>query len=203
MEEKKELDKNIAVERTFVMIKPDGVQRGLIGEVIARFEKRGLKVIGLKMIKPSLEHLNDHYPKDEEWIERLGGKGFTVFEEYGFDPIDVMGTSDKKEAGKMVREWLMNYMTEAPVIAMVVEGIHAVDMVRKIVGSTLPNKAEIGTIRGDYSVDSPASANLNKRAVKNLIHASEKADEAEQEIAHWFSEEEIYDYNRADHSAMF
>jgi nucleoside-diphosphate kinase len=203
MEEKKELDRNIAIERSFVMIKPDGVQRGLIGEVIARFEKRGLKVIGLKMVKPSLEHMDDHYPKDDQWLEKLGGKGFSVFEEYGFDPNDIMGTADKKEAGKLVREWLINYMTEAPVVAMVVEGIHSVDMVRKIVGSTLPNKAEIGTIRGDYSVDSPASANLNKRAVKNLIHASESVSESEREIGHWFSEEEIYEYNRADHSAMF
>lgn len=201
MEEK--LDKNIAIERTFVMVKPDGVQRGLIGEVIARFEKRGLKIIAMKMVKPSLEHISAHYPNDDEWIERLGGKGFAVFEEYGFDPMEIMGTSDKKEAGKMVREWLMNYMTEAPVIAMVAEGIHAIDMVRKIAGPTLPNKAEIGTIRGDYSIDSPASANLNKRAVKNIVHASENKQEAENEIGHWFSEEEIYDYVRADHSAMF
>ncbi len=203
MEERKELDRNMAIERTFVMVKPDGVQRGLIGEIIARFEKRGLKVVGLKMVKPTLEHLNDHYPKDEAWIERLGGKGFETYEKYGLDPVDVMGTGDKKEAGKMVREWLINYMTEAPVVAMVVEGIHAIDMVRKVTGPTLPNKAEIGTIRGDYSVDSPASANLNKRAVKNLIHASENKVEAEHEIGHWFAQEEIYDYTRADHSAMF
>ncbi|MCL5410708.1 MAG: nucleoside-diphosphate kinase [Patescibacteria group bacterium] len=203
MEERKELDRNMAIERTFVMVKPDGVQRGLIGEIIARFEKRGLKIVGLKMVKPTLEHVNDHYPKDEAWIERLGGKGFETYEKYGLDPIDVMGTSDKKEAGKMVREWLINYMTEAPVAAMVVEGIHAIDMVRKIAGPTLPSKAEIGTIRGDYSVDSPASANLNKRAVKNIVHASENKEEAEHEIGHWFSEEEIYEYNRADHVAMF
>lgn len=194
---------NLAIERTFVMVKPDGVQRGLIGEVIGRLEKRGLKIIAIKMEKPTLEHINDHYPKDEKWVERLGEKGFTVFEEYGVDPKEHMGTNDKKEAGTMVREWLVNYLTEAPVVAMVVEGIHAIDMVRKIAGPTLPSKAEIGTIRGDFSVDSPAAANLEGRAIKNIVHASENKEEAENEIKHWFSEDEIYDYNRSDHTVMF
>ncbi|MFA6963213.1 MAG: nucleoside-diphosphate kinase [Patescibacteria group bacterium] len=198
------MENRTAIERTFVMVKPDGVERGLIGEIVSRFEKRGLKVIALKMVKPTLEHINDHYPKDETWIARLGDKGFNVFKEYGLDPKEVMGTDNNLEAGKQVRQWLIDFMTEAPVVAMVIEGIHARDMIRKITGSTLPNKAEIGTIRGDYSVDSPAAANLNQRAVKNLVHASETAEEAENEIAHWFSEEEIYpDYVRADHSAMF
>ncbi|HOX41565.1 MAG TPA: nucleoside-diphosphate kinase [bacterium] len=195
---------NPAVERTFTMIKPDGVQRGLIGEIINRFEKRGLKVIALKMVKPSVEHIDNFYPKDEAWMARLGDKGFNVFNEYGFDPKDVMGTDNNLEAGKKVRQWLVDYIASAPVVPMVVEGIHARDMVRKIVGPTLPSKAEMGTIRGDYSVDSPASANLEKRAIKNLIHASETKEEAEAEIAHWFSADEIYDeYDRADHAAMF
>lgn len=198
-----EVDKNIALEKTFVMVKPDGVQRGIIGEIISRFEKRGLKIIAMKMVKPSIEHIDNHYPKDDEWLERLGGKGFSVYEQYGLDPKDVIGTHDKKEAGKIVRQWLVDYMTEAPVVAMVIEGIHAIDMVRKIVGSTLPVNAEIGTIRGDYSVDSPASANLNKRSVKNLIHASENKKEAEHEMGHWFSDEEVYEYDRVDHKAMF
>ena len=198
------MENRTAIERTFVMVKPDGVERGLIGEIIARFEKRGLKVLALKMVKPTLEHINDHYPKDDTWISRLGDKGFNVFKEYGLDPKEVMGTDNNLEAGKQVRQWLIDFMTEAPVVAMVIEGIHARDMIRKITGSTLPNKADIGTIRGDYSVDSPAAANLNQRAVKNLVHASETKEEAENEIAHWFSAEEIYsDYTRADHAAMF
>lgn len=196
--------KNPAYERTFAMVKPDGTQRGLVGEVISRIEKRGLKIIALKMVRPNLEHINDHYPKDETWIARLGQKGFTVFDELGIDPKEVMGTTDKLEAGKQVREWLVNYLVEAPMIAMVIEGVHAIDMVRKIAGSTLPSKAEIGTIRGDFSTDSPVAANLNKRAIKNIIHISENKEEAEHEIAHWFSEEEIHDdYERADHSTMF
>lgn len=195
--------KKIALERTFVMIKPDGTKRALIGEIISRFEKRGLKIVALKMIKPSLEHLNDHYPKDDEWIGRLGDKGFKVFKEFDLDPVEVMGTNDRLEAGKTVREWLITYMTEAPLVAMVIEGIHAVEMVRKIVGPTMPRDAGVGTIRGDFSVDSPAAANLNKRSIKNLIHASETAKEAEHEMAHWFSEEEIYEYERGDNAAMF
>lgn len=199
-----EMKKNPALDRTFVMVKPDGVQRGLIGEVVKRIEDRGLKIVAMKMVKPSLEHVDNHYPKDEAWIERLGHKGFTVFEEYGIDPKKEMGTDDKKEAGKMVRKWLVDYLVEAPVVAMIVEGVHAIDMIRKIAGNTLPSKAEIGTIRGDFSVDSPAAANLEQRAIKNILHASETKEEAEHEIAHWFSDEDIHgDYKRSAHTVMF
>lgn len=191
------------MERTLVLVKPDGVKRALIGTIISRFEQRSLKVVALKMIKPALDHVDNHYPKDEAWIKRLGQKGFKSFAEMGMNPKEAMGTNDEHEAGKMVREWLMDYMTEAPVIAMVVEGLHAVEMVRKIVGNTLPSKADIGTIRGDFSVDSSAAANVAKRAIKNLVHASETIDEAEHEIQHWFSEEEIYEYQRADESTMY
>jgi nucleoside-diphosphate kinase len=200
----KPVENRLAYERTFVMVKPDGTQRGLVGEIIGRFEKRGLKLLALKMVKPTFEHLDAHYPKDDAWMSRLGDKGFNCFAEYGIDPKEVMGTDNKLEAGKMVRQWLVDYMMDAPVVAMVIEGIHARDMVRKIVGSTLPSKAEIGTIRGDFSVDSPAAANLNKRSIKNLVHASETKEEAENEIKHWFSEQEICpDYDRVDHAAMF
>ncbi len=193
-----------AIERTLVMVKPDGVERGLIGEVIGRLEKRGLKIIALKIVKPSLEHIENHYPTDDTWIARLGDKGFNVFKEYNLDPKEIMGTDNNLEAGKKVREWLISYMTEAPVAAMVVEGIHAIDMARKIVGVTLPNKADIGTIRGDFSVDSPAAANLNQRAIRNIVHASENKEEAQNEIAHWLSQEEIYDeYDRVDQAGMF
>lgn len=193
-----------AVERTLVMVKPDGVERGLIGEIIDRFEKRGLKIVALKMIKPSIENIDEHYPKDDAWIARLGDKGFNVFKELGLDPKEIMGTDNNLEAGQAVRKWLIDFMTEAPVVAMIIEGFHAIEMVRKIAGPTLPSKAEIGTIRGDFSVDSPAAANVNKRAIRNILHASENKEEAKKEIAYWFSQEEIYDdYERADHRAMF
>ncbi|MEI7792280.1 MAG: nucleoside-diphosphate kinase [Candidatus Berkelbacteria bacterium] len=195
---------NPALERTFVMVKPDGVERGIIGQVISRIEQRGLKIIAMKMVKPTLEHIDKHYPTDEAWIARLGDKGFNVFKELGLDPMEVMGTDNNLEAGKMVRGWLVSYMVEAPVVAMVVEGFHARDMVRKIAGHTLPSKAEIGTVRGDFSVDSPAAANTQMRAIKNIMHASETVEEAKNEIAHWFAEEEIFDdYARSDHSAMY
>jgi nucleoside-diphosphate kinase len=195
---------NVVLERTFVMVKPDGVERGIIGQVITRFEQRGLKIIAMKMVQPTIEHIDNHYPKDDTWLARLGDKGFNVFKELGLDPKDVMGTDSNLEAGKMVRGWLVSYMTEAPVVAMVVEGFQARDMVRKIAGNTLPSKADIGTIRGDFSCDSPASANIEMRAIKNIIHASETVEEVKNEIAHWFSEEEIFaDYVRADHAAMY
>ncbi len=190
-------------ERSFVLVKPDGVQRCIVGEIIKRFEQRGLKIVALKMVKPSLEHLNDHYPKDDKWIERLGHKGFASFKEVGIDPEEAMGTKDKKEAGKMVRQWLMDYMTEAPIVAMIVEGVHSIDIVRKLVGPTYPKDAQVGTIRGDFSVDSAAAANPELRSVKNLIHASETSEEAEHEINHWFSDQEIYEWTRPDHSVMF
>jgi nucleoside-diphosphate kinase len=195
---------NVVMERTFVMVKPDGVQRGIIGQVITRLEQRGLKIIAMKMVKPTLEHIDKHYPTDEAWISRLGDKGFNVFKELGLDPKDVMGTDNNLEAGKMVRGWLVSYMIEAPVVAMVVEGFQARDMVRKIAGHTLPSKADIGTVRGDFSCDSPASANTEMRAIKNIMHASETVEEAKNEISHWFSEDEIFDdYARSDHSAMY
>lgn len=190
-------------ERTLVLLKPDAVQRGLIGEVIKRLEQRGLKIVAMKMVKPSLEHITNHYPTDEKWIERLGEKGFKTFSELGIDPIEVMGTNDKKEAGKQVREWLINYMTEAPIVAMVIEGLHAIEMVRKIAGPTHPMKAEIGTIRGDFSTDSAAVANVEKRCIKNIIHASENEKEATHEITHWFSEEEIFEWELASHKVMY
>lgn len=191
--------KSPAIEKTLIMVKPDGVERGLVGEVIKRFENRGLKLVAIKMVKPTIEHADKHYPHDEAWISRLGDKGFNTFKEYGIDPKEIMGTDNNLEAGKKVREWLINYLTEAPVVAAVFEGIHAIDMARKITGATLPSKADIGTIRGDFSVDSPAAANFQQRAIRNLVHASETKAEAENEIAHWFSEEEISDdYSRVD-----
>lgn len=188
---------NFKKERTFVMVKPDGVRKGLIGEIIARFEQRDLKVVALEMFMPTTEQIDDHYPKDEKWIARLGQKTLGTYEKYGVDAKEALGTDNDLEIGKMVRGWLVDYMTSAPLVRMVVEGIHSVDMVRKICGATLPNLADMGTIRGDYSADSPAVANSEKRAVMNLVHASETPEEAEHEIKHWFGDREvIFEYKR-------
>ncbi len=185
-------------ERTFVMIKPDGVQRGLIGEIIRRIEQRGLKVIALEMVNPNHEQIDGHYPKDEKWVERLGEKTVKTYKKYGYSALEEMGTEDKMEIGKAVRGWLINYMTSAPLVKMIVEGVHAVDMVRKLTGDTIPAFAQMGTIRGDFSVDSAVSANKDKRAIMNIVHASETPEEAAHEIAYWFSPSHIYGYSRTD-----
>jgi nucleoside-diphosphate kinase len=188
---------NFKKERTYVMIKPDGVKKGLIGEIIRRFEQRDLKIVALEMFQPTVEQIDNHYPKEEAWIRRVGQKTLGTYEKYNLDPMEKLGTKDEFEIGKMVRSWLVDYMVSAPLVRMVVEGVHAVDMVRKIVGPTMPYLAEMGTIRGDYSADSPAIANMEKRPVMNLIHASETPEEAQHEIEHWFGGREvIFDYQR-------
>lgn len=183
-------------ERTYVMIKPDGVQKGLIGEIIKRFEQRDLKIVALEMFQPTHELIDNHYPKDEAWITRLGTKTLATYEKYNISPVDAVGTDKAEEIGPMVRKWLIDYMTSAPLVKMVVEGAHAVDMVRKIAGPTMPYLAEMGTIRGDYSADSPAIANSEKRSVMNIIHASETPAEAAHEIKHWFGAQVIHSYKR-------
>lgn len=197
------MSKHPREERTYVMVKPDGVKRGLTGEIIRRLEQCGLKIIALEMIKPTRQQIDDHYPKDETWIARLGEKTLTTYAKYGFDAMEELGTDDKLTIGKMVREWLVDYMTSAPLVKMIVEGVHAVDMVRKLAGNTMPSIADTGTIRGDYSVDSAAAANKDKRAVHNIVHASETAAEAEHEISHWFALDQIHDYHRAEEDMMF
>lgn len=185
------------------MVKPDGVKRGLSGEIIRRIEQRGLKIIALAMFQPTTKQIDDHYPKDEVWIARLGEKTLNTYAKYGYDAMTELGTADKLEIGKVVRKWLVAYMTSAPLVKMVVQGVHAVDMVRKISGNTMPAIAEMGTIRGDFSADSAAAANKDKRAVHNIIHASETPAEAEHEIQHWFKADEIYPYKRAEEDMMF
>ncbi|HBW73703.1 MAG: Nucleoside diphosphate kinase [Candidatus Magasanikbacteria bacterium GW2011_GWA2_45_39] len=185
-------------ERSFVMVKPDGVIRGLAGEIIQRIEQRGLKIVALQMFQPTHEQIDDHYPKAETWIGRLGEKTLSTYEKYGYDAMKELGTTDKMEIGKMVRKWLVDYMTSAPLVKMVVEGPHAVDMIRKLAGNTMPVLADMGTIRGDYSTDSAAIANKEKRAVMNIVHASETPEEAQHEISHWFAPDQIFSYERKD-----
>ena len=190
-------------EKTVFIIKPDGVKRGLIGEIISRIEKRGLKIIALDMILASKEEMDSHYPKDEAWVKRLGEKSLANYRQYGVDSKEKLGTDNPLEIGQMLRRWVVEYMTSGPIIKGVVSGVHAIDMVRKICGNSLPNLAEMGTIRGDFSVDSAVSANLNKRSIRNIIHASENKQEVENELSLWFKSEEIHDYKRAEEDIMF
>jgi nucleoside-diphosphate kinase len=178
------------------MVKPDGVRKGLIGEVIKRIEQRDMKIIALEMFQPTVDQIDNHYPKDEKWIARLGEKTLSTYAKYNMDPIKELGTNETLEIGKMVRQWLVDYMVSAPLVRMVVQGVHAVDMIRKIVGPTMPYVAEMGTIRGDFSADSPAIANSEKRSVMNLVHASETPEEAEHEIEYWFGKSPIFSYKR-------
>jgi nucleoside-diphosphate kinase len=187
---------NFKEEKTFVMVKADGVQKGLIGEIIGRFEQRSLKVVALEMFQPTVKQIDSHYPKDPKWIARIGEKTLSTYQKYGMDAKKELGTDDPFKIGTMVRKWLVEYMVSAPLVRMVVQGIHAVDMVRKIVGPTMPYLAEMGTIRGDFSADSPAVANAEKRAIFNLVHASETPAEAAHEIKFWFGKSPVYKYKR-------
>lgn len=183
-------------EQTFVMIKPDGVRKGLIGEIIKRFEQRDLKVVAMEMFEPTVDSIDNHYPKSTEWITRLGHKTLATYEQYGIDPKEEHADLDPFVIGTTLRSWLVEYMTSAPMVKMVVQGVHAIDMVRKIVGPTLPYLAEMGTIRGDFSTDSPILANKEGRAIMNLVHASENKAEAEHEIKHWFGGQASFTYKR-------
>lgn len=194
----------IKQQRTFCMIKPDGVMRGLIGEIIHRIEKSGMKVVAMKMLTPTAEMVRKHYPmSDQAWLDRLGDKGLGTFADLGLDAKEHLGSDNKSEIGAQVAESLIAYMTSGPVVAMVVEGIQAVDMVRKLAGHTLPFKAELGTIRGDFSVDSPAVANVEGRSIHNLFHASETQEEAANEVALWFGDEAGQNYMRAGEDTMY
>ena len=183
-------------EQTYVMIKPDGVRKGLIGEIINRFERRDLKIVALEMSQPLYEQMDNHYPKKEEWITRLGEKTKATYDKYGYDLFADFGTDDTSKIGPEVRKWVIDFMMSAPVVKMIVQGVHAVDVVRKIAGETMPYKAAMGTIRGDFSIDSPALANKEKRSVMNIVHCSETPEEAEHEIKHWFGDVKAHSYKR-------
>ena len=190
-------------EITFLMVKPDGVKRGLTGEIIKRIEQRNLKIIALGMEQPTRAKIDGHYPKDAKWVHRLGEKTLATYQKYGYDAKKELGTTDADKIGKMVRNWLLDFMCSGPVVIMIIKGVHAVDMVRKLAGSTMPSAAEMGTIRGDYSVDSAAAANRDKRSVHNVVHASETPEEAKHEIGYWFKKGELCDYKRTDEELTF
>lgn len=155
------------VERSLVLFKPDTIQRGLVGEILTRFERVGLGIVGTKMIKPTKEHYHKHYEDIGHMITRRGEHTFDI---------------------------TLDMMLQGPVIAMVFEGVEAVALIRKLVGTTEPKSAEPGTIRGDYSHMSFGYADSADKGIPNLIHASGDPEEAKQEIAHWFTEKELYDY---------
>ena len=176
------------MQRTLVLIKPEAVNRGLIGNIISKFELMGLKLEKMKMLVASREILSKHYPAEEEWFRGAGSKTVNAYKKYDLDLIGELGTDDSLEVGKIVKDWLVDYMTSGPMVAIVLSGNHAIEIVRKAVGNTVPLFAEPGTVRGDFSVDSPDLSNKEKRPVYNLIHASGDFEEAEREIKLWFGE---------------
>jgi nucleoside-diphosphate kinase len=191
------------VERTLVLVKPDGVKRGIVGRVLTRYEEVGLKVVGLKMVQVTRKHVESHYPNTTEWIQGMGEKTLQTYRDQGKDPLQEIGTEDPMEIGNMIKNWNVDYLTSGPLVAVVLEGVHAISVVRKICGFTLPAFAEPGTIRGDFSITSPIVANELKRAVRNLVHASSDPEEASYEIGHWFSEGELCSFESAAESVMF
>ncbi len=177
-------------EKTLVIIKPDGVQRGLIGEIIKRYERSGLKLIALKMVIPTDELVEKHYLTDPEWPVKVGLKSIEAYDKKGIEPP----SRDPKEVGKKVLNTLKKYFTSGPVVAMIWEGMHACGIVRKITGGTEPLTSDVGTIRGDFTIDSYEVADTTGRSVRNIVHASGSYEEAKKEIEVWFKEEEIFKY---------
>ena len=177
-------------ERTLVVIKPDGVQRSLIGEIIKRFESAGLKLVGMKMLVPEAKHVEKHYTLDPNWHRVTGEKTIKGYKDKGLKPP----SEDPLQLSARILTNLKKYLSSGPVVAMVWQGAHAVQIVRKIGGGTEPLTSDVGTIRGDFVLDSYQMADDDNRAVRNLIHMSGSVPEANGEIVHWFKPQELINY---------
>ncbi|MDB5237178.1 MAG: putative Nucleoside diphosphate kinase [Parcubacteria group bacterium] len=185
-------------ERTFVIIKPDGIQRGLVGEIIKRFERTGLKLVAMKMTVADKERIWKHYNKDDAWFIK---KGTNIAAERA-----AAGLSAEKEPieyGKDIIRALEKYMTCSPSVMMVWEGNQAVTVVKKLTGTTEPATSDVGTIRGDFTTDSYGIAAVDDRAVRNLIHCTEFPEEAEGEITLWFTPEELISYRQISEAMLY
>ncbi len=186
-------------EKTLVIIKPDGVQRGLIGEIVKRYEQTGLKILGLKMMVPSSELIEKHYLVDPDWVIKRGTKTIQAYKDKGLESPE----TDPEKSGRKVLDVLKKYFSCGPVVAMVWQGMNAVKIVRKITGDAEPLSSDIGTIRGDYTVDSYQVADIDGRAVRNIIHGSGSVEDAEKEIPLWFKPEELIGYRLINESILY
>ena len=186
-------------ERTLVIIKPDGIQRNLVGEIMKRYERAGLKLVAIKMLVPTRELVEAHYTLDPEWRRITGEKTIKGFKDKGLTPP----SENPLEITHVLLGRLATYLTSGPVIAMVWQGAHAVAIVRKITGGTEPLTSPIGTIRGDFLMDSYQMTEVDERAVRNLVHASGSPKEADNEIAHWFKKGEIIDYTLIQEKILY
>lgn len=186
-------------ERSLVLIKPDGVQRTLIGEIIKRYERSGLKLIGLKMLLPNREVVESHYMVEPNWKEKTGQKTIESYEKKGETPP----SDDPEEMGSRILEALVKYLVSGPVVAMIWEGMNAVGVIRKLTGDTQPMVSDVGTIRGDLTLDSYKMADMDNRSVRNLVHASSSTREAENEIEIWFDDDEVWEYTLAHDKILY
>ena len=190
------------MERTLVVVKPDGVQRGLVGRVISRFEHAGFKIVALKMLKPSKDLASRNYPDSDEWYRKVGERSISAFKDMGADPRTKFGTDDPVAVGKIIKGWLARFLASGNVVAMVLEANNAAAQARKVVGETDPVKAVSGSIRADFSIDDMILGNTMSRPMVNIVHASGNAQEAVEEIKVWFEEKEILAYKR-DNEEIF
>ena len=186
-------------EQTLIIIKPDGIQRSLIGEIIQRYERVGLKLVAMKMMVPTSELIEKHYTLDPEWRRVTGEKTIKAYHDKGL----VSPSDDPLEITSILLGRLCKYMTSGPIIVMIWEGAHAVGIVRKLTGGTEPLMSDVGTIRGDYVLDSYQMTDHDKRSVRNLVHASGSVKEALDEINHWFSSEEIIKYTHIQEKILY
>ncbi len=175
------------MEQTLIVFKPDTIKRGLVGEILSRFERVGLKIVAMKMMKVDSKLATAHYP--DALADIIGKKTKADWDNYG-----VKYTETSEEIGKIILNATREFMTSSPVVAIVLEGGHAVEVVRKLVGSTGPKDSAPGTIRGDYAHLSLGKASASKKGAANLIHASGTVEEAIAEINLWFNPEEIFSY---------
>ncbi len=186
-------------EQTLVIIKPDGIQRSLIGEVIKRYERVGLKLSALKMMVPSAEKIEQHYTLDPTWRQKTGEKTIKGYHDKGLVPP----ITDPLKVTEALLSKLTYYMSSGPIILMVWEGAHAVAIVRKITGGTEPLTSDVGTIRGDFVLDSYQTSDLDKRSVRNIVHASGSVEEAHNEINHWFDASELINYRLIQEEILY
>lgn len=185
-------------ERTLVIVKPDGVQRGLIGEILKRFERTGLKFVAMKFMLPQADQCWKHYNKDEAWFMLKGNRIVEDRKNQGLS-ID----KEPLEYGKDIIQSNVDFFTSGPVLAFIIEGNQSVAIVKKLVGGTEPTTSDVGTIRGDFTVDSYALSSIDNRAVRNLVHCSDSPEEAEREIPLWFDESESVSYRLIQEQVLY
>ena len=190
-------------QKALIIIKPDGVQRGLLGKIITRFEQVGLKIIGLKFIWATEKQIVAQYPETDAWFKKVGERTLTNYSKKGLDAKKVFGTNDAIQIGRTVKKWLITYFQESPVLIMALESYDCIEIVRKLSGNTIPLLATGGTIRGDFSHDTIDLANEQNRPLRNIIHASDTVEDGEKEIKVWFTKEELFDYESAGEKFMY